>query len=164
MGLKAMQLTIEDERKFLVKRMPRSYLEKDSREITQWYICLDPPTRVRVENFEDCYLTIKIEKEAGKDSELEGGIPKNALPALAAVRKGNKIRKTRYFIGNLELDVFLAQLDGLVLLEFERKSREDILVMPLGFIVEEVTGDERFRSHNFAKLDSIPEKWKCKIV
>ncbi|MBI2041960.1 MAG: hypothetical protein HYT20_03000, partial [Candidatus Nealsonbacteria bacterium] len=131
---------------------------------TQWYVCVDPPIRVRVENFDDCFLTIKIGSELGKDYHLEGGIPKLALPGLTAARKENKIRKTRYHVHNFDLDVFYDRLEGLVLLEYEKKSEEDFPKIPLGFLVGEVTGDPRFRNHNLAKLDSIPKEWKCKIV
>lgn len=159
-----MELKIEAERKFLVKKMLRSYLENEGKEITQWYICTDPPVRFRVENFKDCYLTIKIKKDVGENYELEGPIPKRAVSVLALARKHNKIYKTRYPIGILELDVFLSKLNGLVLLEFERKSKEDIFKIPLGFVVREVTGDERFENHNLAKLESIPNEWRCEIV
>lgn len=155
----------EGERRFWVKRMPRFYIENEcQKEITQWYICLDPPIRVRVENFDDCYLTIKIGDEPGKDYELEVSIPKLALPMLATARKHNEIRKTRHPVSNLNLDVFLPSLAGLVLMEFEKKLEGDIPKIPLDFSVVEVTGDPRFRNHNLAKLDSVPEDWKCVIV
>ena len=164
MKLKEIKLTTEDERRFLVKRMPRNYWQNAGTEITQWYICFDPPIRVREEGFHDCYLTIKIVDESGKDFHLEGNIPKLALTGLAAIRKGNKIRKIRYHISILDLDVFSAELEGLVLMEFEKKSGDGIPKIPLNFSVEEVTGDPRFRNHNLANLDSIPEEWKCKII
>ncbi len=162
MELKGMGLKIEGERRFLVKRMPGFYLKNGGKEITQWYICFDPPVRVRTEDFHSCYLTIKIGEEP--DYELEGWIPENALSVLATARKGNKIRKTRYHISNFDLDVFLAGLGGLVLMEFEKKSEGDVPKIPLDILVEEVTGDSRFRNHNLAKLDSIPKEWRCEIV
>lgn len=163
-----MKLKMESERKFLVKKMPRSYLKNRSKEITQWYICLDPPIRVRVEDFEDCCLTIKTDGEIRegykKRSELNGEILKDAAFNLAAFRKHNKIRKTRYLIGVLELDVFLAQLEGLVLLEFERESDNDAFEMPADILAEEVTCDERFENQNLIKLDCTPEEWRCEII
>src|SRR3989344_7383728 len=104
-----MKLKIEDERKFLVKRMPRKYLNLGGKEITQWYISVDPPVRVRVENFDDCYLTIKIKTKPGVNREYEQGIHPKFAKSLARFRKFNKITKLRSYIGNLELDVFFAQ-------------------------------------------------------
>ncbi len=167
-----MKLNTELERKFMVRRMPKSYLAYDSKEITQWYICIDPPIRVRAENFEDCYLTIKIEQEAVIETrqgfraklEFEESIPRGFALHLEKVRKFNKVRKTRYLIGNLELDVFYEKLSGLVMLEFEKKSKDNVFVMPPGFITEEVTFDPRFENHNLAQLGSIKEDWRCEIV
>ena len=161
-----MKFDIERERRFLVKRMPRRFVENCGKEITQWYICLDPPVRVRIEDFDDCSLTVKIDKDPdlGERYELEDDIPKDAILALAKAKKGDKIRKTRYQIGNLELNVFCGILGGLVLLEFEIKSEEDVFLMPFGFLAEEVTGDERFEGHNLAQLDCIPDDWKCEII
>lgn len=159
-----MKLKIENEKKFLVKALPRSYLEYPSKEITQWYISIDPPIRVRVENFDTYYLTIKIKQKPGVNREYEQEIHRTFANTLLRVRKFNKIRKTRHLIGILELDVFLAQLGGLVLLEFEKKSKDDAFEMPTGIMTEEVTGDPRFENHNLAKLDAIPEEWRCKIV
>lgn len=159
-----MKLKVEKERKFLVRVLPEKYLERGGNEITQWYICFKPPVRVRVENFDDCYLTIKTRKKRGEDYELEGEIPKFASENLAAFRKGNKVRKTRYALGVLELDVFCGQLAGLVLLEFEKKTGRESFEIPSDLKVVEVTGDKRFRNHNLAKLDCIPDEWRCEIV
>lgn len=159
-----MEFKIEEERRFLVKRLPASYLQAGSREVTQWYICMRPPVRVRVEDFEDCSLTIKIRKALDENYELQDAIPKEAIVIFETARKHNKIRKTRYFIGLLELNVFYDQLEGLVLLEFERKSDKDVLAIPLDILVEEVTGDERFDNHNLAMLDNILEDWRCRIA
>lgn len=168
MELKPMELTVEDERRFLVKSMPLDIILNNDRSIIeQWYICLDPPIRVRAVKIDDninYYLTIKIEKEPGKDYELEVVISKSNISILAGARKYNAIAKTRYHIGNFDLDVFYNQLGGLVLIEFEKKSENDVPKISLDFSVVEVTGDERFRSHNLIKLDSVPEEWKREIV
>lgn len=159
-----MKLKIEDERKFLVKVLPEKYLNLGGKEITQWYVGIDPPVRVRVENFDDCYLTIKIKKRPGVNREYEQEIHPKFADSLARFRKFNKIRKTRRYIGNLELDVFYVQLYGLVILEFEKKTGQEVLEIPSDILAEEVTGDERFDNHNLAKLDAMPEKWKCEIA
>lgn len=159
-----LKLKIEAERKFWVRVLPRRYLENGGNEITQWYIWFYPPVRIRVENFDNCFLTIKIGKKTGEDYELETGIPKFISKILAKFRRHNKVRKTRYSVGNLELDVFVAQLKDLVLIDFEKKTGKEVLEIPSDLEVEEVTGDSRFRNHNLAKMDEIPEEWKCKII
>ena len=117
-----------------------------------------------MENFNDYYLTIKIKQKPGVNREYEQKIHRTFANTLSRVRKFNKIRKTRHLVGILELDVFLAQLGGLVLLEFEKKSDKDVFEMPAGILAEEVTGDPRFENHNLAKLNAIPEEWRCEIV
>lgn len=159
-----MKLNIEDERKFLVKRMTGKYLRLRGKKITQWYIGMDPPVRVRVENLDECSLTIKIKARPGVNKEYIQEISFLLSERLAKFRKFNKIRKTRRDIGNLELDVFYVQLHDLVILEFENKTGKDTFVIPSDMVVEEVTGDERFDNHNLAKLDAIPDEWRCEIV
>lgn len=148
----------------MVKRMPEQFLNGDSKEITQWYIGINPPVRVKLENFHNCYLTIEIKKEPGVNYKLEDDIPASALSALAGARRFHIIRKTRYNVKNLELDVFHAELEGLALLGFKRKYKGEIFEIPIEFLVEEVTADERFDNHNLAMLDRIPEEWGCEIT
>lgn len=159
-----MKANIEDERKFLVKSLPKKYLETRSTEITQWYIWLRPPVRVRVEDFDDCYLAMKIKKGPGVNREFTRAISLRLAHWLARFRKFHKIRKTRYNIENWELDIFKVNLWGLVLLEFEKKPGSEILVIPPDIIAKEVTGEEMFSNHNLVKLFWTPEEWRCSIV
>jgi len=65
-----------------------------------------PPVRVRVEDFEDCFLTIKLKKKPGVNLDIKNEIPRDFAALLLKYRKSHKIRKTRYYIGKLELDIF----------------------------------------------------------
>lgn len=158
-----MEVKIENERKFLVKRGPVSTLTT-GQEITQGYLAVNPPIRIRVVDFEDCCLTIKIKEKPGINLETEWEIPLALAKHLIVFHKFHKIRKIRYKIGRLEVDVFLGELEGLVLIEFEQKYQGEPLEIPPEFIVEEVTGDERFENHNLCQLDTIPDEWRCQDV
>lgn len=155
-----MKAMIENERKFRVTRGFFGGLE-DGVEITQGYLSVDPPVRVRVENFTDSFLTIKIKKEPGINYEATEEIPEEIGKELMAAHKYRKVRKTRYRIGRFEIDVFLAELEGLVLIEFEQKFSGEPMEIPPGFEVEEVTGDERFENHNLCQLSELPAEWRC---
>lgn len=159
-----MKVQIEDERKFLIKKLPRKYLNIPGKDITQWYLWLHPPIRVRIENLEDCYLMVKIKIRPGVNWEFMKTISGGFADWLTRFRKFDKIRKTRRNIGNLELDRFYTQLWGLILLEFEKKPGSGTLEIPSDIVFEEVTGDERFSNHNLIKLSDIPEEWRCNII
>ena len=155
-----MKIQIENERKFRVIKGPIGVLTNGT-EIVQWYVWFKPVVRVRVENFEDSFLTIKIKLRPGVNLELEGRIPFFLRKFLLRFQKHRKVRKIRYEIGRLEIDVFLGELDGLVLIEFEQKFSGEHFEIPAGFIIKEVTGDVRFSNHNLCKLDKMPEEWRC---
>lgn len=156
-----MKVQIEDERKFLALVAPVSALS-NGKEIVQGYLCDDPATRIRIIDGKKGFLTIKIKEAAGKNYELEEELELDAAQKLLNSHKYNKILKTIYFLGRLEVHVFYHKLKGLVLLEFEKRFPDETVEIPLGFEVREVTGDERFDNHNLAKLDSLPKEWKCK--
>lgn len=155
-----MKAKIENERKFRVIKASLDLLENGA-EITQGYLSVDPPVRVRVENFEDSFLTIKIKQAPGINLEFEEAIPLHSANLLMGAHKYHKIRKIRYKIGRLEIDVFLGELAGLVLIEFEQKFPEEQFEIPSDFLVKEVTGDIQFENHHLCKLDKLPEEWRC---
>lgn len=158
-----MKIQIENERKFRAIKGPIGGLT-DGAEIVQWYVCVKPAIRVRVENFRDSFLTIKIKLAPGVNLELEGKIPFFLRKGLVRFQKHRKVRKTRHKIGRLEIDVFSWELEGLVLIEFEQKFSGEHFEIPVNFLVKEVTGDARFSNHNLCQLDKIPERWRCQDV
>lgn len=157
-----MEVKVENERKF---RAIKVFLDDltNGVEITQGYLSVDPPIRIRVENFEDSFLTIKIKQAPGINLEVEGEIPLRIANLLMGAHKYHKVRKTRYKMKGLEIDVFYGELAGLVLVEFEYKDGVECEI-PTGLLVEEVTGDERFSNHNLCQFDKIPEEWRCEVV
>lgn len=158
-----MKIKFEDEQKFRVIRGPLNDLGIGT-EVTQGYICVDPPVRIRTENFEDSILTIKLKESPGLNIELEDEIPPPMAPKLMACHKYHKIRKTRYKMGRLEVDIFYGPLEGLVLIEFEKQFTEERAEIPKEFVVKEVTGDPRFENHNLCQLDRLPKEWRCQDV
>ncbi len=158
-----MKIKIEDERKFRVIRGPVSTLTNGV-EITQGYLSVNPPVRVRIENFDDGFLTKKIKIAPGLNIEDEDEIGLFNAKQLMRFHKYHKVRKTRYKVGRLEIDVFLGRLNGLVLIEFEKEYSDEKCEIPVDFLVEEVTGDERFENNNLCQLDKLPEEWRCQDV
>jgi len=159
-----MKVSIEDERKFRVIEGPISTLTNGA-EITQGYLCIDPPIRVRVVDFDECVMFIKIKESAGRNFEFaDDNLSLKDAMKLMSAHKYHKIRKTRYKIGRLEVDVFLGELVGLVLIEFEQKFPGEPFEIPADFLVEEVTGDPRFENHNLCQLDKLPEEWRCQRI
>lgn len=158
-----MKAKIENERKFRVIKASLDCLENGA-EITQGYLSVDPPIRVRVENLEDSFLTIKIKQAPGINLEFEEAIPLRIANLLMGIHKYHKIRKTRYKIGRLEIDVFLGLLNGLVLIEFEQKFPGEQFKIPANFLTKEVTGDEAFENHHLCQLDKLPDGWRCQDV
>jgi CYTH domain-containing protein len=159
------KIQIEDERKFLVFKADLQGL-KNGVETTQGYLWLKPPVRVRFENFLDCILITKLKLAPGVNVELGGEIPFSWGNRLIRHHKYHKVRKIRYRIGRWELDIFLGELTGLVLLEFEKKFRSELApLFPINVPdFMEVTGDTRFENHNLCRLEKIPEEWRCEIV
>jgi CYTH domain-containing protein len=158
-----MKVGFENEKKFRVASGPVSDLVNGA-EITQGYLWFWPVVRVRFKDFWDSLLTIKIKIVPGVNLELEPKISLSLARWLMKHHKYHKVRKIRYKIGRLEIDVFLGELAGLVLIEFEKKHLNETAEIPVGFVVEEVTGDERFSNHNLCQLDKIPEEWRCQDV
>ena len=158
-----MKVRVENERKWLVSRVNLKCLENGV-EMTQGYLCVDPPIRVRVENFEDSFLTIKIKEAPGINLEFEVEIPKQFAEKFMRSCKHYRIRKTRYKIGRLEVDVFYGELAGLVLAEFEQSFPGEKIEIPKSLVVKEVTDDEQFLNHNLCQLNELPKEWMCEFV
>ena len=141
---------IEIERKFLVKAY--DYRKKAHRKtkIIQGYLTKDPKRTVRVRIQEDQgFLTIKgMSSEDGLSRfEWEKEIPLNEAQELITLCLPTVIEKTRYEVtykGVLfEVDEFEGTHSGLVLVEVELNSTEDIFEIPK-WVDKEVTGDKKY--------------------
>jgi CYTH domain-containing protein len=128
---------IEIERKFLVKAYDYRKEAHRKTKIIQGYLTKDPKRTVRVRIREDQgFLTIKgLSSEDGLIRfEWEKEIPLNEAQELITLCLPTVIEKTRYEVtykGVLfEVDEFEGTHSGLVLVEVELNSTEDIFEKP----------------------------------
>jgi adenylate cyclase len=111
----------EREWKFVVRRGP-SMRGRDYERIEQGYLDEDSDTSVRVRIADRrAYLTIKAKTGDSKTGakvrkEFEYEIPIRDARALLR-RTEHRLRKRRYAVGRMRVDVFEGDLDGLVLVE-----------------------------------------------
>ena len=146
----------EIERKFLIKELPENLESYQSLEIEQGYLCTKPTIRVRKSN-DEYYMTYKGN---GLLSREEYNLPltKEAYESLVKKSEGNIISKTRYVIPiegshlKIELDVFKAPFDGLILaeVEFDSTREADSFVMPDWFL-KDVTGEREYYNSNMSQ-------------
>ena len=146
----------EIERKFLIKELPENLESYQSLEIEQGYLCTKPTIRVRKSN-DEYYMTYKgkglLERE-----EYNLPLTKEAYESLIKKSEGNIISKTRYVIPiegshlKIELDVFKAPFDGLILaeVEFDSTREADSFVMPDWFL-KDVTGEREYYNSNMSQ-------------
>ncbi len=120
---------MEIERKFLIaeEHLPKDLDQYPSHKIEQGYLCTNPVVRIRREN-EEYYLTYKSK---GLLVREEYNLPLNeqAYEHLKKKTDGILLSKTRYRIPEkdgltIELDVFDAPYEGLLLAEVEFPSEE----------------------------------------
>ena len=141
---------IEIERKFLVKASDYRKEAHRKTKIIQGYLTKDPKRTVRVRIREDQgFLTIKgMSSEDGLSRfEWEKEIPLNEAQELITLCLPTVIEKTRYEVtykGVLfEVDEFEGTHSGLVVVEIELNSTEDIFEIPK-WVDKEVTGDKKY--------------------
>ncbi len=141
---------IEIERKFLVKVSDYKKEAHRKTKIIQGYLTKDPKRTVRVRIRENQgFLTIKgiSSKDGLSRFEWEKEIPINEAKELITLCLPTIIEKTRYEVtykGVLfEVDEFEGTHSGLVLVEVELNSTEDVFEKP-DWVGKEVTGDEKY--------------------
>lgn len=137
---------MEIERKFLVNdNINKLDLNKyEKREISQYYLALDPEIRVRKSN-NKCYLTVKS-KGGLIRNENEREVSLEFYEHFKCHAFGNIVIKTRYVIPindklNIELDIYHDFLNGLKVAEIEfesKKQAEDFKDYP-SYFEKEVT-------------------------
>lgn len=141
---------MEIERKFLIEQLPENLENYPFHTLEQAYLCTNPVVRVR--RSDDRYiLTYKGE---GMMSREEYNLPLTAegYEHLKAKADGNIIRKRRYLIPlksglTVELDVFEAPFQGLVLAEVEFSTEEQACnFLPPDWFGKEVTWSAEY--HN----------------
>ena len=147
---------MEIERKFLIKRenLPENLEQYPSKAIEQGYLCTEPVVRIRKSN-DNYYLTYKSKGLLARE-EYNLPLTKEAYEHLKPKADGIVISKIRYVIPekdglSIELDVFKAPYEGLLLaeVEFQRRSRSRL---PAAKVVrEDVTYSTEYHNSSLGK-------------
>lgn len=158
-------MSIETERKFLVRDDSFKSEAVRTLRIKQGYIAHDAGRTVRVRIADDKgFLTIKGPSMNGGISrfEWEREIPLQDAEDLMLLCKDGKIDKTRFIIPaangrKFEVDEFYGDNEGLVMAEIELGSEDEAFVRP-SWLGDEVTGDKRY--YNSHLLTYPFKDWK----
>ena len=146
---------VEIERKFLVNSQKWDKLTKpDGMQYRQGYILKEPSKTVRVRvTGDNGFITIKGKTIGASRSEYEYQIPLNEADELLKEFCEAVITKVRYciqFANKLwEVDVFLADNEGLIIAEIELDNESEYFDLP-DWITEEVTGDVKYYNSNLS--------------
>lgn len=159
---------MEIERKFTIKKLPKNLENYPCHIIEQGYLCTSPVVRVRRED-DSYYMTYK---GSGMMVREEYNLPltKSSYEHLIKKADGNIISKKRYIIPiehpqfkesyipltspnlNIELDVFFAPSDSLIMAEVEFSSEEmaNAFIAPDWFDAD-VTNKPAYHNSNMSK-------------
>jgi adenylate cyclase len=146
----------EIERKFLVANEGWRELTEPGRSFRQAYLAETDRAaiRVRISDGKEAVITIKSAKPGLSRSEFEYSVPVADAEALAELRQGSVLRKTRFRVPqtdmNWEVDVYHGENAGLVIAEIEVDS-EDASVEKPPWVGKEVTGERRFYAAQLAR-------------
>jgi len=158
---------IEIERKFLVDREVFKSLETDGNYfISQGYILNTPEKVVRIRVTTDkSYITVKGANVGASRPEFEYPIPKKDAEIMLNTMCENVVKKTRHIFhiyGDVwEIDEFYGDNKGLIVAECEVPSEDYELRLPK-WIIEEVTGQERFYNNSLANYPF--SEWLDKLL
>ena len=162
---------MEIERKFTLKSLPEDYEKYPFRHIEQAYLNTDPVVRVRKEN-DRYYLTYKGKGMLARE-EYNLELNRESYLHLRAKADGNVISKKRYLIPltnpkfredgpkppddytlTIELDVFDAPFDSLLIAEVEFGSRQaaEAFIPPYWFF-EDVTFDPAYHNSTLSAMN-----------
>ena len=144
---------MEIERKFTVRELP-NLSDYNYHIMEQGYLNTNPVVRVRKED-DEYYLTYKGKGLLARE-EYNLPLNKEAYNHLVEKSDGIIIRKKRYLIPfgkyTIELDVFAAPYDNLIIAEVEFDSEEEaIAFQPPEWFDEDVTMDRRYHNSNLSQ-------------
>ena len=145
-------MSLEIERKFLVKDLSFEALATAQSQISQGYLSREAERTVRVRLRDGKgFITIKSKNRGAVRGEWEYEIPERDARELLTLCEGRVISKTRYLVPwqgmTWEVDVFGGDLSGLILAEIELPSADAEFCAP-PFVGEEVTGNQRYYNSN----------------
>ena len=152
---------VERERKYLLVDSP-SFVDEGTR-LRQGYLAVDGSVSVRVRAAEGKGRTLTIKSGAGAvRTELEWDMSHEEFEAAWDLTKGRRIHKVRHNISHnghvIEVDVFLDELDGLVMAEVEFESDAALAQFePPPWFGREVTNELRYTNASLAVDGLDPE-------
>jgi len=120
-------MSIEVERKFLIRRLPLAISELQGKVIEQGYVALEPGGHeVRLRNSNGQFtLTVKSSGDMVRQ-EYEIGLTQEQFEQLWPATEGRQIQKDRYVLSRdgyvIEVDVYHKPLNGLMVAEVEFAS------------------------------------------
>ena len=143
-------MTIEIERKFLVKNLDFIKESFKKTNIIQGYLSKDPLRTVRV-RIEDNMAFLTIKGKSSKDGisrlEIEKPISLKEAKILIKICLPDLIKKVRYMIKKNDsifyVDVFKEKNNGLIIAEIELDSIDSLYPVPY-WLGEEVTGQTMY--------------------
>ena len=148
---------MEIERKFLIKKeqLPKNLANCSFHKIEQGYLCTDPVVRIRRQD-DEYYLTYKSKGLLARE-EYNLPLTKEAYEHLKPKADGIVISKIRYVIPekdglSIELDVFKAPYEGLLLAEVEFPNEEAAhAYQPPKWFGEDVTYSTEYHNSTLSK-------------
>jgi len=150
-------MSIEIERKFLVKNDDYKNDSHTKKHIKQGYLNSDKNRSVRIRITDDkAFLTVKgISNTSGTSRfEWEKEIDQKDAESLFLLCEPGAIEKTRYYVKidrhTFEVDEFYGDNKGLTIAEVELNSEFENFTKP-NWIAKEVTGDVKYYNSSISK-------------
>lgn len=151
-------MSIEIERKFLVKNNDFKQESYQKNKIKQGYLNSDKNRAVRIRiSDETAFITVKGKSNFSGTSrfEWEKEIDKTEAEALLLLCEPTIIEKIRYLVkrGNhiFEVDEFLGENQGLVVAEIELNAENEDFEKP-NWLAKEITGIVKYYNSNLSRL------------
>lgn len=150
-------MSIEIERKFLVKNLDFKNDSFEKKYIKQGYLSSDKNRTVRIRIADNNgYITIKGKSNAKGISryEWEKEIPVSETEELLLLCEPSIIEKNRFLIKNgihiFEVDEFLGENLGLIVAEIELNDENEMFNKP-EWLAKEVTGELKYYNSSISK-------------
>ncbi|WP_445749054.1 CYTH domain-containing protein [Polaribacter sp.] len=151
-------MSVEIERKFLVKNDDFKKMSFQQKTLQQGYLNSDKHRTVRIRISDNQgFITVKgVSNAAGTTRfEWEKEIDVQEAKQLLALCEPNIIEKTRFLVKNgihiFEIDEFFGANKGLLIAEIELSSENEKFEKP-SWLGEEVTGNARYYNASLSKL------------
>ena len=150
-------MSTEIERKFKIdpSSLPEDIKKFSNCSIAQGYIAVEEKAEIRVRMMgKECYLAVKTGSGILRE-EKEIQLTIHNFSKLWPLTKGNRIKKTRYFIpagkNQIELDIYEGRLLGLVTAEVEFSSMETCRnFQPPDWFGPDISENEDYKNKNLA--------------